>query len=526
MKRIALVAVFLGALAGNYAVAATLDEINDPLLKQNQWRVDAGAQFNYNYDNDRIDFLTTASHYNYDVDTCTLVPDLYYGITDHLQLALTNAVTLPSRYKYTDYSETLGPQTTTKNRTKYLNSFGQVLTFRPDQAWEFYLGGREYFSKRKDYASYSDGTDSSTRIRYNYYTINTGFTWLSRPQAGEKTLHNRADLDGLLAPLLDAGQVMVELPVSFTLYDNKSFNGYPITATHYDDQDTKGRSYSFSLLPEVTCGLPWNIELALTMGFYPPSLYINQSHSDAFDVTGSSLTLIQTDSNSRMLGNYAPTLRLTQRPHPQLQWYFEGSYGYSRYRYNFQSRYFTDGVPSGGSAADQKTTNDNLSGTLNVNWITRPQKEGVALTSDMDGLKHPLLERNQFKLDGDFTFSRGRYKGSNNPRQSWADYSLGSALHYGILDNLAADVSLNFALPYRVKQRSGAYTNMWIYPLTPTYGCGLTSRPMHNLELFCNYSIVPRNIFKLESRHGSTLSSVDYSATKRSTVNIGATILW
>ncbi|MEW6171272.1 MAG: hypothetical protein AB1472_06940, partial [Candidatus Omnitrophota bacterium] len=90
MKKLFLLILFSFLLI-NLSQAATLSELNRPLLSKNQWRLDVQNQTYYFKWKEEFYFHgvpNQTADFNYDYVYNNLSPEITYGITDKLQIGV------------------------------------------------------------------------------------------------------------------------------------------------------------------------------------------------------------------------------------------------------------------------------------------------------------------------------------------------------------------------------------------------------------------------------------------------------
>lgn len=149
------------------------------------------------------------------------------------------------------------------------------------------------------------------------------------------------------------------------------------------------------------------------------------------------------------------------------------------------------------------------------------------LSPDLDGLKDPLLEERQVRLDFSYTASRDRNKISGSASRKQETNEIFSKVTYGLTDALQAYVSADIIFSYNFSaQYSPVSVSRDIFPVNSTFGAGLTYRPQQNFELFFVSEISPNDAVKFETYGAAGLSSVGYNKEAATNITLGATFLW
>jgi len=529
MKRITALLLFLLVVSLSSVFAATLDELHKPLLDKDQWRADAHTHFAFYDIRARDDPLTSAADYEaYDYFYYQLIPSLYYGITDKLQLKLTTDFTTPYNYDSKQYLEGNGPLTSSKSNTEYDNSFTEAITWRPQESWEVSFSSSQGFSKTRDYDyDYTSIEFERTDSKSDAYSFMTGASWLSAPRAGNKTAANRPDLDGLLTSLLDEGQIKISLPVGYHLYDGKVTVDADQPAPDVEWQTYNTKMHTFYLRPAFYYGIKDNLQADLNFYWYPATVNRNKMVGYTYSFDGVDVFEAFSTTKSRQLNHFTPQLTFTHRPDSQLQWYVQGYYDYDTARSNYNYQSYTNGVLGFDSSSENKLKDSILSGIVGFTWITLPEKAGEKLSANLDGLKNPLLEKHQVKLD--FSYTATRYRTDSATGASTRDeyHRLYTKATYGLLDILQTYFYTTFTINHDYMLTSSPTSiYKYIYPLRGDFGIGMTYRPRQDFELYLDALISPWNDLKTEHSDGTGLDNIRYSEQAYTTFSIGATILW
>jgi hypothetical protein len=524
-----VIAILLCCVPAGFIFAATLDELHKPLLDQGRWRADAETEFIYAGLFDRSDpFTSPATYSDYDYWYFLLDPAIYYGLTDKLQLKLSTEFTIPFNYDYTQYQEGTGPLSSTKSTAKYNNYLSETITWRPQESWEFsFSPSQEFIKTRQDDYNYAAGELDRSRSKYSLYSVMAAATWLSAPQAGNKTAANRPDLDGLLNPLLDEGQIKISLPLGYLLYDGDTRQDTEEAAPSVDWQAGDIKMPSFYIRPAFFYGIKDNLEMDLNFYWYPPSVNGNKMLTYLYSYNGVNVNEAYISTKSKELTHLTPQATLTHRLNSQLQWYATGYYDYDTSRSNYGYQTYTNGALGVDTNSENKFKYSVISGAVGFTWISLPEKSGEKLSANLDGLKNPLLEQRQLRLDFSYTATRNR-SDSATSASTRDDYNTFYAkVTYGLMDMLQAYFSTHFTLTHAYLYDSTPTSiYKYIYPFENYFGAGLTYRPRQDFELYLTSIIRPWDDSRTEHFGAAGLDSISYSEDPYATLTIGATILW
>lgn len=519
---LALIATFLAPAAQ----AATLNELNGPLLNKGQWRLDTAADLYYtNAKTESVNIGSSGSKREADYTNYTLAPAGTYGLTDKLQLKLSESYRLPYNYSYEDVQV---PGTAT-NRLKVKNKFQNALTgalkWRPSEPWEFYFTASRSNNENvmKSWKlPYGSGTINDSSQQSRSQEVTAGATWLSSPEAGGRTARNRADLDGLFGSFLNKNQTKADLSLSYEWGYSRGNQKSTRTTGAITYGASREESHTFYAAPAVVYGILEQLQAEARADlFIPQRSELTRTHQTAINslgvLTGSDAAV----SRTRQLAEYFPSLRLTHRLNQQFQWYLSGDYSYTKERYSNTTIDELTGVTDGGRYV---RGGENASAAIGLNWITAPKLEGRPLAADLDGLERPLLEKGQFKLELSLEADRERdwTNGGGSDSQAYRTYK--SKVSYGATQTLQAYVSLDVIPRYKVQNDpSVKEVHLW----NPTCGAGATWRPSQTFQLFASAAVIPAAIAK-QTRYDAAgdLAATSKATGATTTASVRAVFLW
>lgn len=529
MRKIILALILLLSVSGP-VLATTLDELNNPLLNKGQWRFDGEAEYDYAKTQSRSDdALVPAGSYNAATETniYSFSPDISYGLTDKIQLSLNTAWMLPYRYGYTVYTPA-GPTDYAHNKSWYNAQWSENITWRPSQSWEFYLTPTQAIGKDDSHdIDLATGLEDRSRTRNISYGATTGLTWLSNPQPGNKTSHNRADLDGLINPLLNKKQVRVSLPITYqhgSSTDRGDTDLGPGDVTNWNK--TRTRLNSLIVTPAVSYGIMDRLQADISFEYQIPKLGTYHMIGQSYDESGGNADYRLIHYRSRTQSAYSPNIRLTHRFNQNLQWYISGDYQYSKGHANTDYFWYRNGPIFFEMHNEGTFVRDTVTTGLGLTLISSPKREGRPLASDLDGLKNPLLEKRQIRLDLSCDYQRQRYLASDTYSYRYDNYILESTLTYGILDKLQGYLSAEVQPHYSFPVTQLATTESNIYPLGYLFGAGLTYRPNQRFELYIQASISPNRYNYKQEITGPVVRQYNFYKERFSQITLGGTILW
>ncbi|MEW6170457.1 MAG: hypothetical protein AB1472_02715, partial [Candidatus Omnitrophota bacterium] len=378
-------------------------------------------------------------------------------------------------------------------------SYEGIITFRPNEEWEFFISSLQTKNKRRtiNRSFLLNSVEARVRMCDKTTEFNTGVTWLSNPKPGNKTNNNRSDLDGLINPLLNKGQIKASFETIYQVWDSRiDTDTDPIGAILLVTQSMwKARSYSTTLNPSLSYGLLNNLQVDVGLDYRLPRS--NHFQWDLDNYIGilllNNFQKQTTLLNSSILKGYAPYLSFTHRIGSQFQWSIANQFDYKKWRANQDSRIYINNILINSLVADAKTIERSFIPGFKFTWITKPKKQGGPLVSDLDGLKQPLLEKKQVRLD--FAWAMHKELSWTGEAQSYRRkyYDIGGKVSYGILDILQIYFLTNIRTVYGYSLDLGTNSNKFINPISPTLGMGITYRPKKNFELFFRSSVTLRD---------------------------------
>lgn len=518
--------VLLALLATSFAPAAraaTLNELNGPLLNKGQWELNALTLITYSTNKDRQAVVgAPGGKANYEATQVTISPAASYGLTDELTLLVREYYVIPYTVSYKHYALPGGPDSYNKNRILARNMLSGSLTWRPSDPWEFsFNGSGTYMGLNRETGDLPASGAVNKQDQQDHSTYLTAqATWLSVPKAGPRTANNRADLDGLLNPLLDRGQAKATLGLTyfrgFSHANMASLNGLSSRL-----QSASTNASQLSLAPVFSYGLLENLQAKAAVDVSLPNATRNLSRARTINTNSLGVSTYSSErTKSRTLAEYLPSATLTHRLNRQLQWYVSGNYNYQKSSQRGYSVNENTGVVSPDSRV-----NGFESGTISAgaDWISAPRKEGRPLAADLDGLVRPLLERHQFWAGATYSTSRQRNWTAGSPSQPSQTSSVYyGELNYGVRDALQAFASLQITPGYSDKNTFSKF----IYPAVKTYGAGLTWRPRQTFQASAETFFSPA-VRKLENYDGAgAVTSNSRTDSASYLLNLSATWLW
>ena len=520
-----LLSVFAAFLAPA-AHAATLSELNGPLLNIGQWRLDTEADlYAAGTKSESNTIGSTGNKRDIGYTNYTLAPAGTYGLTDELQLKLSESYHLPYNCSYETIQVPGAATDHYKQKLKFQNSLTGYLKWRPSEPWEFYFKTSRSNSENVMKAwklPYGSGTinDASRQVRSQEVTA--GATWLSSPEAGGRTARNRADLDGLFGSFLNKNQTKADLSLSYDWGYSRANQKSTRTSGTVVYSASRSESHTFYAAPTVVYGILEQVQVEASADlFIPQRSEVVRDHQTGINslgvVTGSDSAV----SRSRQLAGYFPSLKLTHRLNRQFQWYLSGDYNYSKERNSSATIDELTGVTDGGGYV---RGSESASAAIGLNWITAPKLEGRPLAADLDGLERPLLEKGQFKLEISLQANRERNWDSGDTSDSQAYRLYSSKVSYGATQTLQVYVLLDVIPRYTVQNDpSVKETYLW----NPTCGAGATWRPGQTFQVFASAAVTPADISK--GKHydpAGALDSTGKTTNNTTTASVGAVFLW
>ncbi|MEW6170274.1 MAG: hypothetical protein AB1472_01740, partial [Candidatus Omnitrophota bacterium] len=335
-------------------------------------------------------------------------------------------------------------------------------------------------------------SDGSGKAVTDTHTLTLGGTWLTNPKASFEENTYMSDLDGLKGPLLDKAQAKLYLDLKMTWQESvRGSYSDPLNFTNQMLPDNTGvffagrvaeKMYSVSFMPKISYGLNDATQIDFSWRYWFPYHKNYNEETILFGGGRPSLTTMAliSDATRNFSGKYKyysqfnPALKITRRYNPQLEVYLDLDYLQYKDRFGGSASLYVGAIapavaggvffPAGGqfyfpdvpsSVLRERVKNTNL--TLGGTWVSFPKLKIYHLLPDMDGLKGPLLEKGQIRVDASLTKGAGSYKYSfegNSPASyvynyRFHNYTLNSALSYGLKNNFQIGINLSYRFPYR-----------------------------------------------------------------------------
>jgi len=298
-------------------------------------------------------------------------------------------------------------------------------------------------------------------------------------------------LDELDHPLLNKGQLLLSpsYDVNYSSYDFDTYTIYPARRTELD-YDWSYWKNTFGI--DALYGLNNSSQLRFGAKY---NLNYNYDFSyTQYDSSTSSAGWAWEDTEVKY---YLPfqidaglKLRLSDAVEEEIY------YKYERYNTDTHIRY---GTSPAVTAADKTETSNSYSQELNakLTYLSGPHlNRDKFLRSDLDGILHPLLEKDELRIDFDVAFldeNLGyRYYKDNYDRLSTEKtqrISFGNSLTGGLTDSVQARVDFRYYLPYDHRVKLDYYTIGAYYDYTFKYhdaydiGGNIRERFTQNLDL-------------------------------------------
>jgi len=425
----------------------TLDEMERPLLSPGQSALSADyGQFASEFFVAGVDF---APRSYFEPAHHVVLPVVGYGASRSLQWNVSGTYLVPTQ---TTYALFPGPGSTIDTRwlVKSLSPEGIV---RRGNGLELHIAGVTARS-RFDEAS---PTGNATAIAETFATdaLQVRGIWLPRPDAESRI--RRADLDGLLGPILGRHRAAIRWEGLWRRYRSTDVETDPLSGgsiadtVHSTDARLRlGAAYGIDRRTQLSGDVYWQppvdvSELAVVRG-------LPNQVGDRVEDYSRRLSRVfgwRLDERWRVADRLEARVEailerqsVTQRPQTPSAW-----------------------------------TSDYHQGRLSAGatWRSRPRAAGAPLAADLSGLYRPLLEKRQLRLDADLRFLRGDTPTESGRVNSWrVDASL------GVLQSVEGSV-------YVGKIDTGVQP----FARRSTFGAGLRFRPSRWLDAYATLNYHP-----------------------------------
>ena len=122
---------------------------------------------------------------------------------------------------------------------------------------------------------------------------------------------------------------------------------------------------------------------------------------------------------------------LISRFSSQFELFLNASYYQYKTNYSGKTKEYMNGILQPEYSYERGTKFRMRSIKLGGSWISKTKKPGAPLTTDLDGLDHPLLEKNQIKFDSFFNYEYFKRYGYD-----FTFSFMNVQVAYGVLDSL------------------------------------------------------------------------------------------
>jgi len=442
--------------------AADLDELFRPLPAQGQSLWDAGVQVDHPWGKEVFTQYEVASYRSNTAYTPSA--GVQTGLTDALRLSVSgdfmdNSWKLDSWNK--DWSANLGLIWQASPGLRLQFGYRYERATSSDIEWEAW---DPYFYARDQWAASRQTTALSVQ-------------WLTRPKPAYERLV--PDLNGLIGPLLDPGQSLLEASVS-------------VLHRGEDRQGIETDSPASKMVVRTHTGYtgPWTAQAQWTMGL-----------PHAWEIKLSGITTTPYDQRGMGVWLYPPPVFSgPYRAHwPQT---FDASVEADRrWGQSFQLGF-------GGEAnwwQHESFLEDTRSAFVSAVFVSRPTRKGEPHGRNLDGLLLPMLDPGQVRWDGRLT---ARWYGWTGSQQWWemdntVTVGVARAVQFQALVNLTPDLEPGY----------GPRGDRWTHYVA---GLGVVYRPCSRVEIRGAYR------YAYDRSAGGHIEDTDLMHTFRLT----ASLLW
>jgi hypothetical protein len=353
--------------------AQTLAELQHPLLAGGKWA------FSTEYEAYGIEYGAVDLSYGrmtYYRPQQVLFPQIAVGLTKNVQLKIDGTYQFPMLFSHPVFD----PSMYIRDKTA-IRSLTAEAVFRPNTRLE--VSGSFLWGRTQSDSNYARSASINALVTEHYKSniLSVHATWLSSTAGGNSRL--RSDLDGLHHPLLTAHHWKIDGEFLHRSY-GFSYHETDDASPDYLIQDV--RSADTRLWLAVTHGITGRLQVRVD-GYWHPPFTMTDTERSLFSGWGSTGEKTE-DLVHRYRDVYGLRLNARWRVWRQAEAFVEGRWDREK---------IADGTASSlGPARAYPMTTIRAGGT----WLSRPPRKEQALTADLPGLYHPLLEPLQVKVDG------------------------------------------------------------------------------------------------------------------------------
>ncbi len=417
IRRLLLIAILLINIFNLSVFATTLKELYHPLLNSGQFKLSPFFKmYNIKYYYAGID----QSSGSYIHPNFSWFPHIAYGFKDNLQFSIKGTHLIPKEFSCPIPDEEWWYH---KEKTR-LYSVLSELVYRPSEKFEWYISALWGQSKTDENYARTIGINAKQVEDHHTNVLTFRGTWLSNPTHSYKSI--KSDLNGLHHPLLDKGQLIAQPEIQISWYDYSYHYSDDSTPDYFRKNSEIAQIY---IIPSITYGVTDKFQITGSI-FYCFPYYVNSYFEGRQTWPDDSWKTIE-NKREKFTKNMGTKLRFINRFSSRFEILLDTSYYQYETNYRVKINRYRNGEIQPEYSYEGGTVFKIRSIKLGGSWISKAKKQGTPLTANLNGLNHPLLEKNQIKIDS-FIYHEyyERYK------EDFIFYFIDAQATYGIMDSL------------------------------------------------------------------------------------------
>jgi len=415
--RLLLIAILLIDIFNLSVFATTLKELHHPLLSSGQFKLSPFFKiYNIKYYYASIDqYSGSYIHTNF-----SWLPQIAYGFKDNFQFSIKGTYLLPKEFSHPVPFEEWWYH---KEKTK-LYSLLSELVYRPSGKFELYISALWGKSKINSNYTKTIGINAVEVKDYHTNILTLRGTWLSNPTHSYKII--KSDLEGLHHPLLDKGQMKVQPEIQISWYDYSYYNSDD-TTPDYLRENTEIANIYFK--PSITYGVTDRFQIEGNI-FYCFPYHVDSYSEGRLTWQNNSWKKIK-NKRTKFTENTGTKFRLINRFSSRCELFLDALYYQYKINYRVKIKEYRNGTLQPEYSYEGGTVFKIRSIKLGGSWISKTKKQATPLTTNLDGLNHPLLEKNQIKID---SFIYHEY--FKKYKEDFIFYFIDAQATYGVMNSL------------------------------------------------------------------------------------------
>ncbi len=464
-----------------------MSELRYPLLEKNQKETDLYCDVNY-YKQAYTSEITTTTKTAYDFDWYIVRPalglDVTYGINSTTQIRVGGSYTMDSRYRFSYVDNKSAWREDIVNINSPF-SFNSELEMRPTPLVDIIAGyrGELYeLSARQRYGAAANRITDDLTANGITHSQGADLTLIMLSSGNEYRHYVKSDIDGMLRPLLEKGQLRLTSKYSFE-EEEKSYRDHKDSNGEFSQEKFNRNSF----YNELGAGITNTCELGAYINYYLPYTYVLKEN----------LVTIHNflDTAFKYEDTYDLGLNLKKRYSDNVEYLVAGHF-FTRTEASSSNRYNAGDGRTASIAYPYpgKIRDNNYSFKVGQTYVSDAKKERAEDAVTFDRINHPLLEKNQFMvgafLDYHVRLYRSRWDSPTAPRHfSWEyqEYLISGNFSYGVTDKLELSANAAYEFPYKYKY---AYLSNINNDSTVNYADTILERIYLNLSTILRFDLL------------------------------------